>query len=256
MKAANSKGLVSHQPNMVKRELHDAIKSNDYDKVESVVVKYNIDGNEEISSPGYQWGPIHYAIHFKTPKILEYLLLRTYSRHAADYADILNAPSKDGWTPLMIAGIYGSIDCLRLLLKYGGIYSDVKDSNGKSAAELAEYYGAIPCFEILKALPKGFLPIKIEQFKDAKVEPANFETIFKPAPTLDELYINGTLKPCIYCDSNIGYIRYSKCCGTPMHKACLKEKDLVCKGCLKNDTEVHGKIVFPEKAFEGYVPNR
>jgi len=248
-----SKGQISKQPNPVKRELHDAIKNNDYNKTVQIIIKHSVDPHEEISAPGFLWSPIHYACHFKCPKILEYLLIKAYSHYNSDYVSILNTSSKDGWTPVMVAGIYQSMECLNLLIKYGGIYTDLKDSNGKTASQLAEYYGATACFEMLKSLPP-FIPIKPDAFQNAKLEPAHLETDNDAnglSAALENLYINGTLKPCLYCFSNIGYIRYSKCCGHPMHKACLKEKDMICKGCFRSDTEVHGKIEFPDKAFEG-----
>mmetsp|Transcript_720 Transcript_720/g.996 ORF Transcript_720/g.996 Transcript_720/m.996 type:complete len:116 (-) Transcript_720:259-606(-) len=115
----------------------------------------------------------------------------------------------------MICAIYRSADCLEVLFKYGGIKTDLLDNNGKYAIQLAEYYGSIDCFEILKEIPLGLVEINQMYLQQDRI--FNFEN----DPKYQELLMNGIARPCIYCESNLGYIRYSTCCGAPMHQECL-----------------------------------
>jgi len=235
--------ITTLQPNPIKNKLHHAIKANDYNKVVEIVEQNNVNSNEEISVSGHQWTCLHYAAHFNADQILEFFLNRAYTQNSDQFAEIVNTQTKEGWTPLMIAAIYKAVECINVFIKYGGIKTDLVDNEGKTALALAEFYGAIYCYEALHMLPWGLLEVNnlyMEQEKVLNYE--NDENYF-------ELLMNGIQKPCIYCESNMGYLRYSMCCGTPMHKQCLKERDLVCGGCGNYNTEVYGEILNPNKAF-------
>jgi len=235
--------ITTRQPNPIKNKLHNAIKANDYTKVVEIIEENDIDPNEEISVSGHNWTPLHYAAHFNADQILEYLLNRTYQRNANQFTEIVNSQTKEGWSPIMIASIYRAVECVAAFVKYGGIKTDLVDNEGKTPLALAEYYGAIYCYEILQNLPWGVLDVNVMYLNQEKV--LNYEH----DPEYYDLLVNGVPKPCVYCESNMGYLRYSTCCGTPMHKQCLQANDLVCGCCANFNTEVYGEILDPNKAF-------
>jgi len=47
----------------------------------------------------------------------------------------------------------------------------------------------------------------------------------------------------------LGYLRYCKNCGVPVHKLCIKNGDLTCKGCGKYNVELTSDVINVEKAF-------
>jgi ankyrin repeat protein len=239
----NIKCTTSKQSNQIKNKLHHAIKANDFNKVVELVEENDVDANEEISVEGNFWTCLHYAAHFNGDQILEYFLNRTYQRNLDQFAEIVNTQTKEGWSPLMVATIYQALECIKVFIKYGGIKTDLVDNEGKTPLELAEYYGAIYCYEVLMNLPWGVLDINELYLKQEKV--LNFEN--------DQQYYNllmhGIPRPCAYCESNLGYLRYSECCGTPMHKQCLAERDFICAGCGNGNSNVYGEILDPTKAF-------
>ena len=235
--------ITTNQSNTLKNQLHNAIKTRDFDKVVELMEAHDIDPNEEISVKGYLWTPFHYASHFNDTRILEYLLKRGYFKNPNNFVKMINSQTKEGWTPLMICAIYRSIDCVELLLRVGGINTAATDNSGKTALQLAEYYGSIQCANKLRDIPLGILHLDESYFVQEKM-PAYMED-----PAYYDLLIGGVLRPCIYCESNLGYLRYSKCCGTPMHQQCLREKDFICWGCQTGGAEVYGEITDPTKAF-------
>ena len=47
-----------------------------------------------------------------------------------------------------------------------------------------------------------------------------------------ELFLNGQRRPCNLCGRNTGLIKYTKCCGIPLHLVCFTEVELkVCPVC-------------------------
>lgn len=234
---------TSKQTNHVKNKLHHAIKANDYNTVVDMIEQNDVDANEEISTMGNYWTCLHYAAHFNADQILEYLLSRTYHRNLEQFAEIVNTQTKEGWSPLMVTAIFGAVECAKVFIKYGGIKTDLVDNEGKTALELAEYYGAIYCYEVLSTLPWGILDVNELYSKQEKV--LNYEN----DPQYYDVLMNGVPMPCVYCQSNLGYLRYSECCGTAMHKQCLAENDFLCNGCGNITTDVYGEILDPTKAF-------
>ena len=49
-----------------------------------------MDPHEEISQLGFEWTPLHYACHFKSPDITEFLIQVAYTKYTQDYENIMN----------------------------------------------------------------------------------------------------------------------------------------------------------------------
>ena len=232
---------LEKQTDDIKNKLHAAISNNDSNKFKELMKQFNVDPHEELSVKEHNWTGIHYAAHFKAPQILEYLLILTYTKYPKDYIRILNMKTKEGWTCLMIASIYKSLECLKLLYQYGGLQTQLTDCQDKTALKLAEFYGATECYEYISKQPKSNIPLNKDMFAlKLKIE---------TNPQYTELLTYGIRLPCLFCNSNMGYLRYCRWCGCPVHKICLKENDSICKGCKKSGGEITGEIIFPEKAF-------
>mmetsp|Transcript_64653 Transcript_64653/g.75170 ORF Transcript_64653/g.75170 Transcript_64653/m.75170 type:complete len:247 (-) Transcript_64653:120-860(-) len=242
MQATKPSLIQEKQSNTIKNQVHGAISSKNLEKLKELVEKNDVDAHEEISVKGYYWTCLHYAAHFNATNCLEYLLKRTYKKNPDQYVDIVNIKTKEGWSPLMISAIYKSTEALQLLYHCGGVDPSMKDSSDRTAAKLAEYYGALHCFEHIKKFPESLIPVnKVFLSSEASMN-------LEKDPKYKELFLNGTRLPCRECQSNLGYIKYSTCCGVPAHKICLKDKDFRCPECEKV-TELTCQIINPDKAF-------
>ncbi|MBL8289576.1 MAG: ankyrin repeat domain-containing protein [Rubrivivax sp.] len=82
-----------------------------------------------VNRPG--WSPLHYAASGPEPKVIELLLAR---------GALIDAPSPNGSTPLMMAAGYGAVDGAALLLARG---ADARPRNraGLDAADFARRAG-------------------------------------------------------------------------------------------------------------------
>lgn len=143
----------------------------------------------------------------------------------------------------MISSIYKSYDELKVLYLAGGVLSHLVDKTGKTAGKLAEFYGAIECFEYIKKNEKKISNINVEYLTSEGSYDSSKD------PKHHALLLNGIRKPCLFCNSNFGFLRYCRQCGVPMHKLCVKENGTKCKGCNREDIELTADILFPEKAF-------
>ena len=234
--------ILQLQTNTTKNRVHGAISTKGLDKLKEYVEKYNVDANEEISVKGFYWTCLHYCAHFNATCCLEYFLKRTYKKNPTEFKNIINAKTKEGWTPLMICAIYKSTEALQLLLHCGGVDLTLKDNNGRTVTGLAEYYGALLCFEQLKKYPESQIPVNTIFL--------NSQISMNPEkdPMYKDLLMNGVRLPCKICKENLGYLKYSVCCGVPVHKVCLGKKGNICPECSKQ-TELTSQVLIPEKAF-------
>ncbi|KRX04041.1 Ankyrin repeat-containing domain [Pseudocohnilembus persalinus] len=169
----------------------------------------------------------------------------------------MNIRTKEGWSPLGIAVIFDSIECLNLLLQVGGIDLIQKDIQKNDLFYLAEYYGAIDCFESLQTykqtiLNQLFQQQRINIRKKQQYQPQslkiqiNRDMLIDSQQSLENLFskfdigksdinqhplcINGKRKPCKLCQKNMGYILYTKCCQEPIHLICY---DILVENKLK-----------------------
>src|SRR5690606_27221250 len=109
------------QTDSTKNQMHGAIQRGDLAHVKRLIQLYKIQPNEECSVRGYFWTALHYACHFDSVECLEFLIKYTYSQNKDKYIDIMNLKTREGWTPLMIASLYGKRNSLITLLNYGGL---------------------------------------------------------------------------------------------------------------------------------------
>jgi len=235
--------VVKSQIDCVKFLLHSLIQSRNYKEFVQQMELHDVDPHEEISVEGYNWTCLHYAAHFNAASILEYLIKRAFDRNKERFLEIINTQTIEGWSPLMIAVIFKSYQCLEVLLKYGGCHVDLTDKTGKTAAKLAECYGSYECLKALKGQGTGILPVKYQYLIEDQHQD------FEKDPELEELLINGVLKPCVYCYSNLGYLKYCKLCGCPIHTACLAEHNTTCPACKTMGTVLTSEVTYPFKAF-------
>ena len=238
--------------------MHGAIKNKDLEKVKELYKSNSILPNEEISVKGYFWSCLHYSCHFNVPSILYYFCKLVYQNYPEQYEEVINIKSNEGWSPAMICCIYKATDCFNLLLKIGGINFNLKDKNNRTCEGLAAYYGAIDCFEAIKKIKekinsKGILPLSVEIVKSPVDQLSellgglSLENENKYA----DLFMSGDRKPCQLCHTNNGYIKYTQCCGEPVHLVCFEELDLKdCPVCLKPAFQLTSQILHPEKAFK------
>ena len=85
------------------------------------------------------WSPLHYAASGPEPKLLALLL---------EAGAVIDAPSPNGTTPLMMAAGYGAIDGATLLLARGAD-ARLRNAVGLSAADFARRAGREPLAEQL-----------------------------------------------------------------------------------------------------------
>lgn len=176
--------------------------------------------------------------------------------------------TKEGYTPIMICCIYKSNEALKMLLKYGGIYLQSKDNNGKTAIELGKKYGNAQCEDIINDVFKGndyldFLEMKMDQLSQfPELDILISDSSTQPEEDLTdvdkiqyrELLVQGELLPCVICLSNLGFIKYTTCCGQPGHTQCFtnqakKVSDVNCPICNSTSCKLTCIVRFPERAF-------
>ena len=62
----------------------------------------------------------------------------------------LNALATGGFTPLMLAVSYGSLDCVRELVEQPGVELEARDEDGKSLEDMARGRGYPEAWEIVR----------------------------------------------------------------------------------------------------------
>ena len=102
--------------------------------------------------------PYHRAVQYNQVQVLGYLL--------ENNIQLLNATNDIGVTPLHWSAVWGSIDCLKLLLEKGA-HINSRQSNGQTALHCAVLHSQIEC--ISELLNKGCdVIIKDNEGKTAK----------------------------------------------------------------------------------------
>ena len=260
---------LDFQQDSTKNQMHTAIRERKLNKVMKLSKIYNFLPQESCSIKGYFWNCMHYASHFQSEAILEYWLKKTYRLFPEQYVQIINEKTCEGWTPLMIATIYNSPRCIDILFKSGGIKLKEKDEKGKTALDLASIYCRSECEKIIqkeisKLSKMGFQDYTnindafLQNFKDEDKEHERFSksiilTCNDPSIEEDERYrmllLHGERIQCLICLCNKGLIKYTTCCGQPMHSHCKIDRLKFCPNCKADDLSLTWEVEHPERAF-------
>lgn len=262
------KFCLEDQLDSTKNQMHAAISNKDLKTALKLMDLYNIQPHEECSVKGYYWTALHYACHFGSKKILKHFCRYIHQKYPADFVDIINVTTKEGWTPLMISAIYNKPDCTKVLLKAGGQRLKAKDKDQRTASDLARYYGwkdlatkiDEKLYEVVKddsATPINalFLSKATKNGTGATTTGATSSTAESgdgDIESLDHFYDllkNGTRLPCLICQLETGWIQYTKCCGQPLHYWCIEGKLKDCPNCKTSGVNLINEVLYPERAF-------
>jgi len=125
-------------------ELFNAVTCNNIRLIKELIKEKRVNVNMK-NEDG--WTAVMYAIVYDYEHTN---CIRALIKAGAD----VNAKDKDGFTPLMIASMYGHIDCIRELIK-AGANVNLKNKNGETALMIAEKYGYTNCVKELKRVLKN-----------------------------------------------------------------------------------------------------
>jgi len=264
--------IINKQQNAIKKQIQQAIKLGDLSLLKRIFRLFKVVPNEEITNTAKTCTALHYACSLDTVIILDYLLQLTYSLYKEDYANIINAKTSDGWNLLMITAVYGSTNSLGLLLKYGGVKLYEKDNAGLKASDLALKYKKESVYRILNKQADQF-PMKTIVEPTEFATPVDYEALTKNEASIDEsasqqniakkiedqeehqdLFLHGKRLPCVICCGDKGWLKYSECCGHPMHPLCVKGIKR-CPQCSESSLILTPTVKCPEKAFALNKPN-
>ena len=240
--------------------LYKSIQNQDIETTKKLHYFFSVDPNEEVSIQGYYWTALHYAAFFGSVMHLEYFLKLIYLKQKEHLTEILNLPTVENYTPLMIAAMNGKRVVLELLLKIGGVKLDVKDTKGRTAIDLAKSNGKSNCAEFLEKFmnsKSSSMKLNIDYFKNAEAV-LNYTPYNKPVdekededdPKNLELITKGKRIPCVICQEDTGLIKYTRCCGQPLHSFCVEDKIKNCPYCKCGNLELINEIYHPQRAFE------
>jgi hypothetical protein len=265
--------IINKQQNAIKKQIQQAIKLGDLSLVKRIFRLFKVSPNEEITNTAKTCTALHYACSLDTVIILDYLLQLTYNLYKEDYANIINAKTSEGWSLVMITAAYGASNSLALLLKYGGVRLYEKDNNGLRATDLALKYKKESVYKILTKQADHF-PMKTITEPTEFVTPLNYEVLTKSEALLvectskvenikkiedqeehQELFLNGKRLPCTVCSGDKGWLKYSECCGHPMHPLCVKGIKR-CPQCSDSCLMLTTNLKCPEKAFAIIKPGQ
>ena len=118
------------------------------------LVKQLVENDADVNKPG--WTPLHYAASGGHAEVAKLLL-----SHSA----YIDAESPNGSTPLMMAAMYGNVDCVRMLLE-AGADPTLKNQLGLSAADFAKRVSRDDSLALIDAAlkqwgkPKAVIPAK------------------------------------------------------------------------------------------------
>jgi ankyrin repeat protein len=118
------------------------------------LVKLLIAKDADVNKTG--WTPLHYAASGAKTDVIEILL---------EHSAYIDAESPNGSTPLMMAAMYGNVDCVRMLLEAGADPA-LKNQLGLSAADFAKRVNRDDSLALIDAAlkqwgkPKVMIPAK------------------------------------------------------------------------------------------------
>lgn len=70
----------------------------------------------------------HYCCRFNAFKVLDFILKTAYLEDPRNYVQFVNEPTVEGFTCLHLCAIWNAPDCLKLLLRFGGLNLEAKDN--------------------------------------------------------------------------------------------------------------------------------
>ncbi|KRX00053.1 Ankyrin repeat-containing domain [Pseudocohnilembus persalinus] len=252
---------VNKQQSSIRNAMYKSIYNNDIEQIKRITRLFDFDPHEEISSPGNKWCPIHYSCYLNKPQSLEYFIALSYRKYKNNFQDIINIQTKDGYTPVMIVALSNSIQSLQILFKYGGIDFSQKFDKNKTIFELIQKYSNDQFkeqFNILYAknncveiLPINSLDLEKFPALETLMDQENMqkELNISQKKQLKELLLNGQRNPCCICLSELGYIKYTICCGQPMHESCKPTEKQKCPLCSRQAFQLISEILYPERAL-------
>ncbi|XP_026133026.1 tankyrase-2 isoform X2 [Carassius auratus] len=158
MSLRRSSGLMESSGSAEPRELFEACRSGDLERVKRLVCPVNVNSRD---TAGRKSTPLHFAAGFGRRDVVDYLLQHGANVHARDdgglislhnacsfgHAEVVSlllqhgadANSRDNWnyTPLHEAAIKGKIDVCIVLLQHGA-EPTIRNTDGRTALDLAE----------------------------------------------------------------------------------------------------------------------
>ncbi|XP_059387765.1 poly [ADP-ribose] polymerase tankyrase-2-like isoform X2 [Carassius carassius] len=158
MSLRRSSGLMESSGSAEPRELFEACRSGDLERVKRLVCPVNVNSRD---TAGRKSTPLHFAAGFGRRDVVDYLLQHGANVHARDdgglislhnacsfgHAEVVSlllqhgadANSRDNWnyTPLHEGAIKGKIDVCIVLLQHGA-EPTIRNTDGRTALDLAE----------------------------------------------------------------------------------------------------------------------
>ena len=228
------------QPKKLRNEIFKAYSQNKLSKLIKLIEYHNFQLNEDFAEIRFYWNCLHHAVFFKHETILKYLNNFHFNSNQLAYMDIINAKTKERWTPLMLSINFGSEACLSLLWQSAEIKLLDMDKEDNTSYVITQIFNQN---KLKKFIMDEFFdesdtgcPINLENFasineiyneeEKEEIEAGEINMVHG----MDEYQvidlINGNLR-CISCSRSDGNFRYTLCCGKPMHQECYSN-DLIC----------------------------
>ncbi len=161
----------------------------------------------------------------------------------------------------MIAVIYDKIDAVNLLVKYGGIKLYEADNKGAKATDLGLKYKREKIFKTLTKVQNiypfkegtdNMVPLNTDGLMPTEAtvtETEQGKVHFEEREDLQDLLLHGKRVPCQICQGANGRIKFTRCCGEPVHSVCV-DKATKCPFCGQGSLSLGVDIKYPEKALK------
>ena len=255
----------------LKEQIYQAIKADNLAVVMNIQRNFGIDPTEELISKNESWNCLHCSCFYNAPTVFKYFLKLVYSLYKEDYTNKINQKTIEGWSPLMMSAIYISEGCADDLLKFGGVRLYDVDNNGLKASDLAKRFKNETLFKKLMELEDSinrqvssdvisdyetpffekYISIKSEVNSQ---EVPSCHNVLKESTRNNSscneevLFKNGRRLPCIVCTGKRGWLKYTDCCGSPIHPLCVKNLK-ECSNCHNVNVNLVDSVIYPERAF-------
>jgi hypothetical protein len=252
-KRVKPKYCINVQTDNTKNRLHSMIEKNDVVALKKAMETQNISPYEELSKVDSYWTALHYACHFGSTDCLKYMIRKIFERHPNEFSIVMNEKTVEGYTPLIITAIYGRKEATKTLLQTGGIDLKAKSDDGYAAIDHAHKHKhpAIVKLvedEILTNKTKSVTPVNCKFMIQEPTMKSSSNLPVEDRPEYQALFKFGIKYPCMFCMTNKGWIKYTTCCGQPLHEVCQKNITR-CPNCKKDNLKLTCDMLYPERAF-------